>query len=99
MSDEKALRQLICEVGRRLWQLGMVAANDGNISVRLDQETILCTPSGVSKGFMLPDIMAKLTVDGEALGDAEASSEVAMHLEAYRVRELSEPPRCHILGQ
>ncbi len=86
MSDEKALRELICEVGRRLWQLGMVAANDGNISVRLDEETVLCTPSGVSKGFMLPDIMAKLTVDGEVLGDAEASSEVAMHLEAYRVR-------------
>ncbi len=86
MDDESALRELICEIGRRLWQLGMVAANDGNISVRLDDGTILCTSAGISKGFMAPASIAKLSMDGEALGDTEASSEVAMHLEAYRVR-------------
>jgi L-fuculose-phosphate aldolase len=86
MSDEVALREAICEVGRRLWQLQMVAANDGNISVRMDQDTVLCTPAGVSKGFMEPDMIARVGVDGKALGDAGASSEVAMHLEAYRLR-------------
>ncbi len=86
MTSEQHLREIMCEIGRRLWQLGMVAANEGNISVRLDGETILCTPTGVSKGFMAADEMAKLSLDGEVFSDVKASSEVALHLEAYRSR-------------
>ena len=43
-------REEICDVCLKLWQRGIVAANDGNVSVRLEDGTILCTPSGVSKG-------------------------------------------------
>lgn len=62
----------------------MVAANDGNISVRDHDGTILCTPSGVSKGFLDPDSLARVTVDGEVLSETGPSSEVRMHLRVYQ---------------
>ena len=86
MQDQMAAREAICEIGRRLWQLQMVAANDGNISVRMSDGTVLCTPAGVSKGFMKPEMIARVSADGETLDDATPSSELAMHLEAYRLR-------------
>ena len=52
MNSAYALRREICEVGRRVYQRGYVAANDGNISVRMQDDRILCTPTGVSKGFI-----------------------------------------------
>ena len=45
MQDEAALRELICEIGRRVWQRGMASANSGNISARLTQDTVLITPT------------------------------------------------------
>ena len=45
-------RKQICDIGKRMYNRGYVAANDGNISVRIGRDTILCTPTGVSKGFM-----------------------------------------------
>src|SRR6056297_1473660 len=84
--NEKQLRDDICEAGRRLWQRGMVASNEGNISVRLDAGRIICTPTGVSKGFMDPDEMAVVSMDGESLSDVQASSEVGLHLAAYDER-------------
>ncbi|MFP3903864.1 MAG: class II aldolase/adducin family protein [Armatimonadota bacterium] len=83
---EKQLREDICEAGRRLWQRGMVASNEGNISARLDEERIICTPTGVSKGFMDPAEMALVAMDGEVLCDVEPSSEVGLHLAAYDER-------------
>lgn len=47
--DEKLIREQICDVCHKMWQLGWVAANDGNVSVRLDEDTILATPTGISK--------------------------------------------------
>jgi L-fuculose-phosphate aldolase len=85
-ADEQA-RADIVEVGRRLWERGYVASNDGNISVRLDERRVLTTPKGVSKGFMTPDMMVVTDVDGKKLaGDREASSELKMHLQVYRDR-------------
>ncbi|MFO7947948.1 MAG: class II aldolase/adducin family protein [Armatimonadota bacterium] len=83
---EKQLRQDICEVGWRLWQRGMVASNEGNISARLDEDRIICTPTGVSKGFMDPGEMAVVSMNGEPLSDVQASSEVGLHLAAYDER-------------
>ena len=54
VADELRLREQICEVGRIMWTKGMVASNDGNLSVRLDADRVLCTPTGVNKGFMTP---------------------------------------------
>jgi len=55
MQDETASRNLVCEIGRRVWQRGMASANSGNLSLRLDNETVLITPTLVSKGFMKPE--------------------------------------------
>ena len=52
MLSTKQIADSIVEVGKLMYQKGWVAANDGNISVRLDSERILCTPTGVSKGMM-----------------------------------------------
>ena len=87
VSSEPQLRADIVEVGRRLYARGYTASNDGNISVRLDANRLLMTPSGVSKGFMTPDMLCITDVDGRKLqGDRDPSSEMQMHLEVYRRR-------------
>ena len=50
--QEEIIREQICDVCHKMWQLGWVAANDGNVSVRLDQDTIIATPTGISKSFI-----------------------------------------------
>ena len=47
--DEQVVREQICDVCHKMWQLGWVAANDGNVSVRIDEDTIIATPTGISK--------------------------------------------------
>lgn len=87
MRSELELKQDIVEVGRRIWLRGYVAANDGNISIRVGQDEFLCTPTGVSKGFMTPEMIIKVNSEGEVLsGDWQPSSELKMHLRAYRER-------------
>jgi L-fuculose-phosphate aldolase len=84
---EEQIRADIVECGRRLWHRGFVASNDGNISVRLDGERLITTPTAVSKGFMTPDMMVVTDLNGRKLaGERNASSELKMHLEVYRHR-------------
>ncbi len=84
---ERELRQDIVDVGRLIYQKGWVAANDGNISVRLDPERVLCTPTGVSKGMMHPDDLIVCDMKGnKLLGQKERTSEIAMHLTVYELR-------------
>jgi L-fuculose-phosphate aldolase len=84
---EEQIRAEIVEVGRRLHERGYVASNDGNISVRLEGDRILTTPTGVSKGFMTPDMMVTTDMKGTRLaGDRKASSELLMHLAVYEHR-------------
>ena len=52
MQNEYEIKKEMCEIGRRVYNRGMVAANDGNFSVKLNDHEFLCTPTGVSKGFM-----------------------------------------------
>jgi len=74
-------------VGKRIYERGYVAANDGNLSVRLDQNTVLITASGVSKGFMLGDDLIVLDMNGHTFeGKKKPSSESGMHLQIYRAR-------------
>ena len=51
---EQEIREAICEVGHKLWQLGFVAANDGNISARLPDGNFITTPTGTSKAMLTP---------------------------------------------
>ncbi|WP_113928823.1 class II aldolase/adducin family protein [Bacillus sp. P14.5] len=84
LSDFEAKKQ-ICEIGRRVYNKNFVAANDGNISVKVGPQTIWTTPTGVSKGFMTPDMMVKMDLSGKILsGKLKPSSEVKMHLRVYQ---------------
>jgi L-fuculose-phosphate aldolase len=88
-TNEWALKQLILEIGKRLWTRGYIASNDGNITVRLNEKEVLTTPTGVSKGFMTPDMIIKMGMDGKILTPSakfRPSSEVKMHMEVYRQR-------------
>ncbi len=82
-------KKMIVEIGRRMYMKNFVAANDGNISCKVDEETIWTTPTGVSKGFMSEDEMVKMRLDGTIVsqGERAPSSEVKMHLRIYAERE------------
>jgi L-fuculose-phosphate aldolase len=83
------IRHDIVEVGRRLWQRGFVASNDGNISVRIGPDRLMMTPASVSKGFMSAEMMVVTDLAGrvvEAAPGRKPSSEALMHLAAYRQR-------------
>jgi len=87
MTSVYALRRDVCEVGRRIYERGYVAANDGNISVRMSDDRVLCTPTGVSKGFLTEDMLSICDMEGvQVAGSMKISSEVRMHLEIYRMR-------------
>ncbi len=84
---EREHRQDIVEVGKLVWQKGWVAANDGNITVRLDDDRVLCTPTGVCKAMMHPDDLIICDMNGKKLaGTKERTTEIEMHLTVYRLR-------------
>jgi L-fuculose-phosphate aldolase len=84
---EKDPRRQIVELGRLAYQKGWVAANDGNISVRLGADRILATPTGVSKGMMDPEDLIICDLDGNKVeGDRECTSEILMHTTIYQMR-------------
>ncbi|MGL5256932.1 MAG: class II aldolase/adducin family protein [Proteocatella sp.] len=84
LSDYEAKRTII-EVGKRMYDKGFVASNDGNISCKVGPNTIWTTPTGVSKGFMTPDMLVKMNFDGKVLmGKMKPSSEVKMHIRVYK---------------
>src|SRR3954452_10326387 len=81
------LRRQIVEIGRLAYQKGWVAANDGNISVRLGPDRILATPTGVSKGMMAPEDLIICDCDGNKVeGSRERTSEILMHMTIYEMR-------------
>lgn len=83
-SSEAELRRQICAIGQKLYDKGFVAANDGNISARLNENTILITPTGVSKGGMDPGLLVKMELNGNIVSGTKPSSEVKLHLEVYK---------------
>jgi L-fuculose-phosphate aldolase len=88
MSDGQGLglRQRICEIGSRLYNRGYISGSEGNISARLDGNC-LCTPSGVSKGFLKPEQVALIDMECKLLeGPLRATSESPMHTAIYRVQ-------------
>ena len=89
MHNELEIKKQMCEIGRRIYNRGMVAANDGNISVKIAENEFLCTPTGVSKGFMTPDYICKVDINGNILFANKGfrpSSEIKMHLRVYKER-------------
>ena len=89
MVNEYEIKKQICEIGKRIYNQGMVAANDGNISVKLNDNEFLCTPTGVSKGFMTPEYICKVDRNGKVLQANKGfkpSSEIKMHMRVYKER-------------
>src|SRR5437868_1267083 len=84
--DESQARRLIIEVGKLLYERSYVVAFDGNVSIRLDENTVLATPTMTCKGRMTEDSLALTDIEGKPLSDRRASSELAMHLLIYRMR-------------
>ena len=95
MDKEKELgymeiREQICDVCHKIWQLGWVAANDGNVSVKLEDGTFLATPTGISKSFITPEKILHIDSNGEVIegqAGAKPSSEIKMHLRCYEERD------------
>ena len=84
------IKDQICDVCHKMWQLGWVAANDGNVSALLDDNTILTTPTGMSKSFITPEKLIRVDRQGnvlEAAGGLRPSSELKMHLRCYDRRD------------
>lgn len=83
-------REIMCDICHKMWQLGWVAANDGNLSVKLPDGNFLATPTGMSKSFITPEKLVVINDMGEVLDAVNGyrpSSEIKMHLRCYRERE------------
>lgn len=88
--DYKEIKDQICDVCHKMWQLGWVAANDGNVSVKLDDGTFFATPTGISKSFITPEKIVRIDAEGKVLEGApgyKPSSEIKMHLRCYEQRD------------
>ncbi|MCC7391946.1 class II aldolase/adducin family protein [Candidatus Sumerlaeota bacterium] len=87
MIADDELRGALCEVGRRVWQKNYVASNDGNFSFRIAENAVLCTPTMISKGFMKPEDMVIVDLQGNQIGGSrKATSEIKIHLFIYQRR-------------
>ncbi len=95
--NEQNLKEFMCEIGRRLYDRQFAAANDGNITVRLNDREFLTTPTMVSKGFMTPDDICKMDINGTQIaGKRKRSSEVLLHLSVYKERpDVNAVVHCH----
>lgn len=79
------LPERMCEIGQRAYARQLVAGSQGNFSCRLDQQRILCTPTGVCKGLLTPADLCVVDLDGRQLGgERRCSSEMPMHLGIYK---------------
>ena len=83
-------REVMCDICHKMWQLGWVAANDGNLSVKLPDGNFLATPTGISKSFITPEKLVIINPEGEVLQAIDGyrpSSEIKMHLRCYKERD------------
>jgi len=86
MMGEPEARAAIVAAGRRLYERRILASIEGNMSIRLDGDRVVATPSGINKGFMQPSDMVVTDLDGNPEGGGNPSSEMRMHLAIYKVR-------------
>jgi L-fuculose-phosphate aldolase len=91
------LKLEICDIGRRIYNKGFAAGNDGNISYRLSEKEVLCTPTMISKGFMKPEDLCIVDMDGNQIsGKRKRSSEIRLHLTIMKARpDIKSVVHCH----
>jgi len=97
MANLHKLKQDICEIGRRIYAKGFAAANDGNLTVRVGENEVLCTPTMHCKGFLKPEDICTIDMTGKQLaGIKKRSSEALLHLEIYKQRpDIKSVVHCH----
>ena len=84
---EFKLKEQMCDIGRRIWQKGFCAGNEGNHSYRIGADRVLCTPTGISKGNLKPDDICTVDMEGKQVaGKRKRTSEILMHLAIYKAR-------------
>ena len=87
MGQANELKNELIETGRLLYEKGMLAGSDGNLSAKIDENRLLITRSGVAKGRLGVDDFVELNMEGELIsGSGQPSSETAMHLTVYKNR-------------
>lgn len=89
LPEDRDAKELLCEIGRRMYAKDFCMATDGNLSLKSADGNIWMSPSGAAKGFMTPDILVKVDMAGNQIDGPEnqkASSEKWMHLNVYRER-------------
>src|SRR5271154_4998499 len=85
--SEWKLKEQMCDIGRRIWLKGFCAGNEGNHSYRIGENRVLCTPTGISKGFLKPDDICITDIDGKQIGGTrKRTSEMLLHLAIYKAR-------------
>ena len=88
--NEWAIRQQICDIGKRIWQKSFCAGNEGNHSVKVADNRYLCTPTGISKGFLEPEDVIVCDAEGQQIEPnargRKPTSEIKVHLAIYKVR-------------
>lgn len=91
------VKQEICEIGDRIYKKGFAAANDGNISYRVSENEVVCTPTQICKGFMKPDDLCVVDMEGKQIaGHRKRTSEVMLHLAIMKARpEIKSVVHCH----
>lgn len=97
MQNIHKIKQDICEIGKRIYAKGFAAANDGNITVRVSENEVLCTPTMHCKGYLKPEDISVVDMTGKQLsGNKKRSSEALLHLEIYKQRpDLKSVVHCH----
>ena len=85
---EWKIKEQMCEIGRRIWLKGFCAGNEGNHSYRISVHRVLCTPTGISKGFLKPEDICTVDLEGNQVsGKRKRTSEILLHLAIYKARE------------
>ncbi|MDR3110386.1 MAG: class II aldolase/adducin family protein [Planctomycetaceae bacterium] len=97
MQNLHQVKEEICDIGRRIYNKGFAAANDGNISFRIDENRVVCTPTGVSKGFMKPDDLCIVDMNANQIsGHRKMTSEIRQHITIMKHRsDVKSVVHCH----
>ena len=95
--NDRKLKEQICEIGRRVYNKGFAAANDGNISIRVGENEVLCSPTMICKGFMTPDDICAVDLEGNQIaGKRKRTSEILLHLAIMKHRpDVKAVVHCH----
>ncbi len=90
------VKQEICEIGDRIYKKGFAAANDGNISYRVSENEVVCTPTQICKGYMKPDDLCVVDMEGKQIaGHRKRTSEVMLHLAIMKTGGGEVGGHCH----